>query len=160
MYNFSRSSLSLRLSLWPIQRCGSQARLDCQSAAAYISALQLSQGRIIPPANHSSTPSIHPIHLSVKQRRTPSSLSPPPFKTTPSTEALRSPFNSQTNTHSCTHKHSPSLEHTNTLTMRYRYRGLDTHTHTHTHRHADTAPLPHLHLGLHLSFSSFHHPIQ
>lgn len=85
-------TFSLRLSLWPIQRCGSQAQLDCQSAAAYISALQLSQGRIIPPANHRSTPSIHPIHLSVKQIRTPSPVPPHhrhPRTTTTSTSSFQ-----------------------------------------------------------------------
>lgn len=116
-------TFSLRLSLWPIQRCGSQAQLDCQSAAAaYISALQLSQGRIIPPANHRSTPSIHPIHLSVKQIRTPSPPSPPvPPSPSPHHHHLHlllskqlppqknwDPFNSPTSTF--THKHLPSLE--------------------------------------------------
>lgn len=87
-------TFSLRLALWPIQRRGSQAQLGCQSAAAYISALQLSQGRIIPPANHRSTPSIHPIHLSVKQIRTPS---PSPPQTTSTTTTSPSSF--QNNCH-------------------------------------------------------------
>lgn len=50
-------------------------------------------------------------------------LSPPPFKTAPpSTEALRSSFNSLTSTHSPAHKN------TSTPTMWYRYGGTHTHT--------------------------------
>lgn len=99
------------------------ARLSCQSAAAYISVLLPSQGRIIPPANHRSAPSIHPIHLSVKQLHT-APLSPLlRSKQPPSTEALRSSFNSHTSTQKPTHQQCA-------IDME-----VQVHTHSLTHSH-------------------------
>lgn len=66
--------------------------------------LQLSQGRIIPPANHGSTPSSYPSLC--KAALHTARRSSPPFKTTPSARALRSFFNSHSNTHSITLAHA------------------------------------------------------
>lgn len=66
--------------------------------------LQLSQGRIIPPANHRSTPSSYPSLC--KAALHTARRSSPPFKTTPSARALRSSFNSHSNTHSITPAHT------------------------------------------------------
>lgn len=69
----------------------------CQSATAYISVLRLSRSRIHTPANHSSTPSIRPIHLSVKQLCL-LPLSPSSFQNSPlSSEAPTSSFNYRSN---------------------------------------------------------------
>lgn len=65
----------------------------CQSATAYISVSRLSRSRIHTPANHRSTPSIHPIHLSVKQLCS-LPLSPSSFQKSPLPQKRQDPEHS------------------------------------------------------------------
>lgn len=127
----------------------------CQSATAYISVPRLSRSRIHTPANHSSTPSIRPIHLSVKQLCL-LPFSPSSFQNSPLPQKHQHPPLTIIATRAHVRLRSRTLA---CAGMWYRCTGTLMHVQTKTNTRAETAALQLIHWGIHRLFASFCHAI-
>lgn len=126
----------------------------CQSTTAYISVPRLSRSRIHTPANHRSTPSIRPIHLSVKQLCS-LPLSPSFFQNSPLPQKRQDPPLTIAATQA---QGVPAFQNT-----RLCRDVIQMHTHINAHAktngRAETAALQLVHGGIHCLFASFCHAI-